>query len=93
MMLELQSGHQLIKQGVYRYLRHPMYSAIFLFDIAQGLLLHNWLAGWFALLSFGLMYLARVRREEQMMRDHFGKEYDDYSRSTGRLIPRLRGGR
>ena len=88
--LELRSGHELITKGIYGSMRHPMYSAILLFDLAQGLLVHNWLAGWFALFSFGSMYFRRVRREEQMMLQFFGEDYIAYARSTGRLIPRLR---
>src|SRR6267378_1653761 len=44
--LELRKGHQLVKHGVYRSVRHPMYASIWLFGLAQGLLLQNWLAGW-----------------------------------------------
>lgn len=44
--LEMRKEHELITHGVYRHVRHPMYAAIFLFAIAQGLLLQNcWRAG------------------------------------------------
>jgi protein-S-isoprenylcysteine O-methyltransferase Ste14 len=66
-----------------------MYSAIFLFGMAQGLLLDNHLAGWSALVSFLPMYLRRVPREERMMLDHFGDEYRAYLARTHRLFPRL----
>ena len=89
--LEVRQGHQLIRRGVYRRVRHPMYASIFLFCLAQGLLLENWLAGWFALVSFALLYLVRTPREERMMYEFFGEEYRDYMRQTGRLFPRLRG--
>ena len=87
--LELRKGHQLVKQGVYRSIRHPMYASIWLWSLAQGLLLENWLAGWFALLAFALLYFIRTPREEQMMCESFGQEYRDYMRQTGRLFPRL----
>jgi hypothetical protein len=35
---------------------------------------------------------SRVNREEQTMRVNFGKEYDDYTRSTHRLFPKIRRG-
>lgn len=88
--LELRKDHQLVKHGVYRSIRHPMYAAIWLFSLAQGLLLQNWLAGWSALVTFAALYAFRVRREEQMMCEKFGQQYVDYMRHTGRLIPRLR---
>jgi len=87
--LELRKGHQLINDGVYRSIRHPMYASIWLFTLGQGLLLENWLAGWSALVTFALLYFVRTPREEQMMCDNFGQEYQDYMRQTGRLFPRL----
>jgi protein-S-isoprenylcysteine O-methyltransferase Ste14 len=66
-----------------------MYAAILLWDVAQGLMLRNWLAGWSAFVLFALLYMVRVPREERMMSDAFGDAYRDYVRRTGRLIPRL----
>jgi len=85
--LELRKGHQLVKQGVYRSIRHPMYASILLFGLGQGLLLQNWLAGWSAFLTFALMYFVRTPREEHMMCEFFGQEYRDYMRRTGRVFP------
>ncbi|HEY8436636.1 MAG: protein-S-isoprenylcysteine O-methyltransferase [Planifilum sp.] len=86
--LELRKGHQLITSGVYKYIRHPMYAAIWMWGVAQVLLLHNWIAGWSHLLSFSLLYFLRVPREEQMMLNQFGEEYQSYMNRTGRIIPR-----
>jgi protein-S-isoprenylcysteine O-methyltransferase Ste14 len=92
--LEVRKGHSLITQGVYRRIRHPMYASIWLWCLAMGLLLENWLAGWYALAAFAVMYFVRTPREEQMMCDTFGQEYRDYMRQTGRIFPRIkaRGG-
>src|SRR5207244_1948127 len=49
-----------------------------------------WLAGWSAAVTFAVMYIGRVHREEQMMCEFFGQEYRDYMRQTGRLFPRLK---
>jgi protein-S-isoprenylcysteine O-methyltransferase Ste14 len=43
--LELREGHRIVEHGVYRHIRHPMYTAIFLYGIAQALLQPNWLSG------------------------------------------------
>ena len=88
--LELRKGHQLIRHGVYSSVRHPMYAAILLWDIGQGLLIDNWLAGWSALATFAIMCIIRIPREEQMMCGFFGDGYRNYMRKTGRLFPRLR---
>ena len=87
--LQLRQGHQLITSGIYRYIRHPMYAFGWLLGIAQALLLQNWIAGPSGLVSFALLYFLRVPREEQMMLDQFGDEYQAYMKRTGRVIPRL----
>jgi protein-S-isoprenylcysteine O-methyltransferase Ste14 len=62
----------------------------YLFSIAQGLLLNNWLAGWAVVFAFAVMYILRTPQEEKMMIDHFGSAYTEYMTETGRLFPRLR---
>jgi protein-S-isoprenylcysteine O-methyltransferase Ste14 len=88
--LEIRKGHQLVTNGIYRTIRHPMYASIWLFSLAQGLLLQDWLAGWSAITAFAIMYFARIPREERMMAEFFGQEYRDYVQRTGRLFPRIR---
>jgi protein-S-isoprenylcysteine O-methyltransferase Ste14 len=88
--LEISEGQSLVTQGVFRYMRHPMYAAHGLWGIAQALLLQNWIAGLSMLICSLPLYLARVPREEQMMLEHFGEDYHEYLNRTGRVIPRLR---
>jgi len=88
--LELRKDHQLVKGGIYRSIRHPMYASIWLWCLAQGLMLENWLAGWYAGAAFALMYFVRTPREERMMCEAFGDEYREYMRQTGRVLPRLK---
>jgi protein-S-isoprenylcysteine O-methyltransferase Ste14 len=88
--LEVREGHQLVTQGVYRLVRHPMYASIWLWAIAQGMLLENWLAGWSMVPVFAAMYFLRTPREEALMCEFFGDEYRQYMRRTGRLFPRIR---
>ena len=87
--LKVREGHTLVTAGVYRYMRHPMYSAHWLWAIAQALLIENWLAGWAFLAIFVPFCLIRIPREEQMMLENFGEQYRQYKNHTGRLIPRL----
>ena len=88
--LELREGHQLVTHGVYRFIRHPMYASIWLWGIAQGMLLQNWFAGWSVLPWFAAVYFLRVPREERLMCESFGDEYREYMRQTGRLFPRIK---
>jgi len=88
-ILKIRQEHTLVTKGVYRYMRHPMYAAHLFWAIAQGLLLQNWLAGWILLAAFIPMYLVRAPKEEKMMLDNFGEEYQNYISRTGRIIPRF----
>lgn len=86
--VQLRQGHRLVTGGVYRYVRHPMYAFGWLLGVAQALLLQNWVAGPAGLVSFALLYVRRVPREERMMLDRFGEEYRAYMERTGRVVPR-----
>jgi protein-S-isoprenylcysteine O-methyltransferase Ste14 len=85
--LEIRQTHRLVTSGVYRYVRHPMYSAFFLWALAQALLLPNWIAGPAGLVGFGTLFAFRLGREERMMEATFGEDYRDYARRTKRVVP------
>lgn len=85
--LKLREQHVLVKTGVYRLVRHPMYSSFFLLGLAQLFLLPNWLAGVSGLIGAGMLFAFRVLREEEMMFEHFGDEYRSYMAVTKRIIP------
>jgi len=87
--LEVREGHTLITDGVFRYIRHPMYASHWLWAVGQALLLHNWIAGLAGLAAFFPLYTVRVPQEEQLMLDQFGEEYQAYMASTGRIFPRI----
>ena len=85
--LEIREGHHVVDTGVYKYVRHPMYTAIWLWCLVQALLLNNYIAGLSGLVCFGLLYFLRVKKEEGMMLQAFGKAYEDYMARTKRIIP------
>jgi protein-S-isoprenylcysteine O-methyltransferase Ste14 len=85
--LQVRENHRLVTQGIYTRVRHPMYLGLFLYSLGQALVLPNWLAGPSYLVTFGLLFLLRVGREERMMREEFGSEYEAYTARTARLVP------
>ncbi len=87
--LEIDAQHRLVTRGVYRFVRHPMYTSFFVSGIGQALLLANWIAGPAALVAVALLVGVRVPNEEAMMISVFGDEYRDYMRRTGGVVPRL----
>ncbi len=84
---ELKPGARLVTDGIYRWLRHPMYLAVLL-AMAAALAADPrlWRIGaWMALLA---VLLVKAHREERMLRAHFA-EYDAYMRRSHRLLPYL----
>ncbi|MGI9402728.1 MAG: protein-S-isoprenylcysteine O-methyltransferase [Rhizobiaceae bacterium] len=85
--LDLREGHKLVTSGIYENVRHPMYSAFWLWAVAQPFLLSNWVAGFSGIAGFGTLYFLRVGQEERMMEERFGEEYRQYCSRTKRIIP------
>ncbi len=86
--LEIRTEHKLITNGIFSYIRHPMYASQWIWVIAQPLLIQNWVAGFLNLLVFIPFYILRVRAEEQLMIDTFGDEYREYMKKTGAVFPK-----
>lgn len=87
--VQIREEQNLITHGVFRYIRHPMYAAHWLWGFAQILLLQNWIAGFSLLVTFLPGYFVRIRQEEKLMLDFFDEEYASYMNGTGRIIPKL----
>jgi protein-S-isoprenylcysteine O-methyltransferase Ste14 len=79
----------LIKHGPYRWVRHPMYTVLFLMGIGWLLLTANWLIG--APLAIGILIvvIVRIDNEEKVLIDLFGDDYLEYIQHTGRFLPRF----
>lgn len=86
--LHVRREHTLVTGGPYRYLRHPMYTALFLSLGAILLLTRNWLVGGVPLVGLCVIVLLRVRHEERVMLEMFGDAYREYIQRTGRFWPR-----
>ena len=82
---EVKPGGQLMTNGPYRWIRHPMYSALLLVTLA--LVLDHWSALRFGIwLILFIVLLAKLTYEEALLREAF-PEYTNYERRTYRLIP------
>jgi protein-S-isoprenylcysteine O-methyltransferase Ste14 len=86
--LQLRQEHQLVTSGPYSRVRHPLYTAIFGFRLSLALVSANWFFVAFFILSLVGLCL-RVPKEEQMMLDQFGDEYQAYMQRTGRFFPKM----
>jgi len=85
--LDLREDHKLVTTGIYEKVRHPMYTAFWVWAIGAALLLPNWIAALSGIIGFGTLFFLRVGQEEEMMREEFGSEYDAYEQRTKRVLP------
>jgi protein-S-isoprenylcysteine O-methyltransferase Ste14 len=85
--LEIRGDHQLVREGIYRHMRHPAYSAIMLEVISIPLVGNAW---WVLVVSVGIyipLLLARWWREEREMVGKFGEVYEQYQREVPAFLP------
>jgi len=74
--------------GPYKYIRHPMYTnkiVIYFFIFAAT---GSWLI-FIGLFGF-LPVVYQAKQEEALMRETFGKVYEDYISKTGRFLPKIK---
>jgi len=84
--LQIVESHRLIKDGLYKHVRHPLY---------LGEILRN--SGFVLIFSsiYGVLFMAvgtiflllRISIEEKMLIEAFGEDYKEYQRNTKRIIP------
>jgi protein-S-isoprenylcysteine O-methyltransferase Ste14 len=79
--------HELIKYGPYRFIRHPSYLGALIAITGCPLFLNNRITVLICFTAMMLAYYFRIRFEEKALSAHFGKFYDDYKKSTYRLLP------
>lgn len=84
----LKEGHQLIRSGPYRFVRHPIYTGMLLAALGRALTLGEW-RGVLAAVLVLAAHSRKALREEGLLASEFGEEYASYRRSTGFLFPQF----
>lgn len=85
--LVIRPEHRLVTTGPYRFVRHPMYSSYLLLFIGAFLVSANWVIGASGTAVIATLMTVRLTREEALLIDRFGAEYEEYRRNTGMFIP------
>lgn len=81
--------HKIVKNGLYRNIRHPSYTGLLLRYLGVGLACANWLSLIIIFLPMLAAILYRIKVEEGALREAFGSEYIEYAGSAKRLIPKV----
>lgn len=85
----IRPDHQLIRNGPYRWLRHPSYTGALATFYGFALALGNVGSLLVIVLPVTAAFLWRIRIEERVLSEAFPAQYADYSRETKRLLPYL----
>lgn len=80
--------HKLVTNGIYRWVRHPLYTVGAALFASFGLMADNWYIILLGALAFAAMAI-RTPKEEANLIEKFGDEYREYMKRTGRFLPKL----
>ena len=82
----IQNGHELVRTGPYRIVRHPIYTAILGLAIGTAVVSGRGLSLLGALV-FAFAYVRKLRIEEDALGEEFGTAWEDYRRRSWALVP------
>jgi protein-S-isoprenylcysteine O-methyltransferase Ste14 len=85
--VSIAKDHRIIRNGIYRYVRHPAYAGSLLSFFGLGLYFANYISMLIIFVPVCIAFLYRIHVEEKVLSDNFGEEYTKYCASTKRLIP------
>jgi protein-S-isoprenylcysteine O-methyltransferase Ste14 len=84
---ELYQGHQLVNNGPYTFVRHPMYAGVLLAAVGALLVFRTWAMLLFMPMS--LVVVGRAEREEKLLEAEFGEQWESYASKVPKWFPRL----
>jgi len=80
-------GQKIVKDGIYKYIRHPGYLGEIIIFFGLGFVTYSLLGILGAFIVSLMVYVGEVIPEEKYMVEKFGKEYEEYMKETFRFIP------
>ncbi len=85
--VSITEDHRIIRNGMYRFVRHPAYAGSLLSFLGLALCFSNYVSILMIFVPICAAFLYRIHIEEDALINAFGSEYLDYRASTKRLIP------
>jgi len=83
---EAPTVQRIMREGPFRYVRHPRYAGIVAVRVALALVFSS-PVGWLLAIAWTIVLLRRIRLEERYLQQRFGSDYEAYAQHTPRLIP------
>lgn len=83
----LREGHRVIKDGLYRHIRHPSYTGVLLSIVGLAISFASWATLVVIVVPVFSAIAYRIHVEEAALVAGLGDEYREYQRTTARLVP------
>jgi protein-S-isoprenylcysteine O-methyltransferase Ste14 len=90
-VVTLKEGHELIRNGPYRVIRHPIYTGILLALLGTVMAMGE-VRGLLGLAIAWLSFYVKARREESFLVHEFGEEFEAHVKQTGMFLPKIAHG-
>lgn len=81
-------GHELIRRGPYRFVRHPIYTGLLIMGLGTAIEM-GLLRAWIGLVFVTVGFWIKLLQEERLLLRHFPQEYPLYQKQVKALIPWL----
>ncbi|MGH8102902.1 MAG: methyltransferase family protein [bacterium] len=88
-LLTTQRDHRLVREGPYRWMRHPIYTGFILMFFGLALALNSWMFFWLMAAPQTALFVVQILYEEPLLIARLGNEYRVYQQEVPALIPRL----
>ena len=86
----LDPGHELVRSGPYRFVRHPIYTSMLCVTAGTGGLVTTVPLLIVALVVFLIGTEIRIRVEDALLAGRFGEEFRQYRAEVPALVPGVR---
>jgi protein-S-isoprenylcysteine O-methyltransferase Ste14 len=86
-VVTLKKGHELVRKGLYRWIRHPIYTGILVAMIGTAMIKGH-LRGWIGFAIVWAAFYYKARREERLLHQEFGASFEEHTRRTGMFLPK-----
>jgi protein-S-isoprenylcysteine O-methyltransferase Ste14 len=87
-VVTLKEGHELIRTGPYRMIRHPIYTGLLLALLGSAVAQGEF-RGLLAVAIGWMAFYIKARREESFLTQEFGAVFAEHQRHTGMFLPRF----